>query len=393
VRVLQVMECTIGGTRRHLRDLAFGLLARGVEVEVACAALRDPAMRRDMAAMAQRGIRVHEIPMVRAISPLKDAVHALRLLGVLLDRGFDVLHTHSSKAGALGRGVGLLASGAARVHTPHTYAASFGGGKGQGGEAPGPLGLILATERLLGRVTDRLIHVSQDERDEGQRLGVIRPERACVVPNGIDPSAFAHPQGGPGLREAHRIPAEAPLVGSVGLLNDAKGHDLLLDAVAALPRRDVHVLLVGHGELEAALRAQAERLGLAPRVHFAGWRDEIGSTHDALDVFVLPSRWEGLSYALLEALAAGLPVISTRVNGSREVLQPGAGEPEAGLLVPVGDVGALAAALQQLLDDRALAERLAAAGPRRVAARYTLEHMLDGTLAVYRQALGQESAR
>ena len=134
----------------------------------------------------------------------------------------------------------------------------------------------------------------------------------------------------------------------------------------------------------------AERLGVSHRVHFAGWRDEVHSAHDAMDVFVLPSRWEGLSYAMLEALAAGLPVVSTAVNGSREVLTP-ADARACGLVVPCEDVAALSRALQQLLEDDALAAGFRAAGPERVATYYTLDAMVDGTLDVYREALGRET--
>jgi glycosyltransferase involved in cell wall biosynthesis len=119
-------------------------------------------------------------------------------------------------------------------------------------------------------------------------------------------------------------------------------------------------------------------------VHLAGWRDDVSAAHDAMHVFALPSRWEGLPYSLLEAMAAGLPCVASDVNGSRDIL---ACEPPAGLLVPREDSSALAAALQRLLDDRALAARLAAAGPARVAAEFTLEAMIEHTLQVYREAV------
>lgn len=385
MRVLQVMECTIGGTRRHLHDLVHGLLARGVQVEVCCAALRDPRMREDMAGMEAAGARVHELPMVRAISPARDAWHALRLGGLLLGRGFDVVHTHSSKAGALGRAAALLCSGAVRVHTPHTYAFTFAGGAGQGGEAAGPRGLLLATERLLGRITQRVIHVSASELDEGRALRVVPAGRQRVVPNGIDPSRFARPTGGAALRAELGIPPDARVVSSVGLLNDAKGHDLLVEAAARLPD-SVHLLIVGHGERAAALRERGRRLGLGARLHLPGWRDDISAVHAASDVFALPSRWEGLPYSLLEAMAAGLPCVASDVNGSRDILRA---EPPCGLLVPREDPPALASALQRLLSDPELAAGLARAGLARVAADFTLDAMLDRTLAVYREALEQ----
>lgn len=385
MRVLQVMECTIGGTRRHLADLVHGLRARGVEVEVACAARRDPRMREDMARFAAAGAIVHEIPMVRAITPWKDAWHGLRLARLVAGRRLDIVHTHSSKAGALGRGAAWLTSSARRVHTPHTYAFSFEGGAGQGGQSAGPPGLVLATERLLGRITHRLVHVSESERLEGQALRVVAPQRARVVPNGIDAARYAHPAGGAALRAELGIPAGAPVIGTIGLLNDAKGHDLLVAAAARLPA-DVHVLIIGHGEREGALRDQAARLGLGERLHLPGWRDDLSAAHAAMSVFALPSRWEGLPYALLEALAAGLPCVATDVNGSRDILR---GEPACGLLVPREDPAALAAALSRLLTDAAFARQLAARGPERVAGEYSVDRMLDRTLALYREVLGE----
>jgi len=377
------MECTIGGTRRHLRDLVHGLLGRGVEVEVACAAIRDPRMREDMAGMAAAGARVHELPMVRAIRPLLDGWHALRLGGRMAGKGFDIVHTHSSKAGALGRAAALVCSRGRRVHTPHTYAFSFQGGAGQGGEPAGPPGVLLAVERALGRVTHRLIHVSESELREGAALRVIAPERQRVIPNGIDPARFARPEGGAALRAELGIPPDAPVVGTVGLLNDAKGHDVLLAAAARLPP-DVHVLIIGHGERENALRDQAARLGFRNRVHLPGWRDDLSAAHAAMTVFALPSRWEGLPYALLEAMAAGLPCVASDVNGSRDIL---ATPVPSGLLVPREDAPALAAVLGRVLQDAELRRTLAQAGPRRVAEEFTLERMLDRTLALYHEVL------
>ncbi|GJM20456.1 MAG: glycosyl transferase [Planctomycetota bacterium] len=384
MRVLLIMECTIGGTRRHLRDLALGLSTRGHQVHVIAATLRDPGMLRDLDSFRAAGLGVTQLDMVRAITPLRDGVHALSLARRLPFRGYDVIHTHSSKAGALGRCVAPLFSRAARVHTPHTYAASFDGGKGQGGDAPGPPGLILATERVLGRVTDRLIHVSEAERDEGQALRVIPAARACVVPNGIDPDAFANPSGGDALRVEFDIPASAPLVGTVGLLNDAKGHDLLVEALAQLPD-NAHALIVGHGELEAELRAQAASLGLGERLHITGWRDDVLACLDAMDVFCLPSRWEGMSYALLEAMSAGKACVSSQVNGSPEALTPHDAE-AAGRVVPRGDATALAAVLRELLDDAALRTRFGQVAAARVRERFSLNAMLTNTLAVYEEA-------
>ncbi len=383
MRVLQIMECTIGGTRRHLRDLVGGLLARGVDVEVAAATLRDPGMEEDLKAMAERGAGVHRIPMVRQISPARDLLHGFRLSGVVLDRRFDVVHTHSSKAGALGRISAFLCSGAARVHTPHTFASLFEG-RGQGGDSVGPRGLIGTIEKILCKASQRVIHVSESERNEGAAHHIVPPSRAVVVPNGIDPLLLGDGTGD-AFRETHRIPKNVALVGTVGLLNDAKAHDLLIESFSRL-EGEPHLLLVGYGELEEVLRAQARDLGLTDRVHMPGWIDDVAGAYRAMDVFVLSSRWEGLAYALLEAMALGCPCISTEVNGSREALL--GGEEEAGLLVPREDSTALAKAMNQLLGDEKARKAFGASAAKRIVDCYTLDAMIDGTLAVYRDVIG-----
>lgn len=390
MRVLEVMECTIGGTRRHLRDVVLGLRARGVDVDVICATEREPRMARDVERFEEAGARVTVVPMVRRISPWTDARHALAMLPSILDRRVDVVHTHSSKAGALGRAVATFCSGAARVHTPHTFAAAFDG-KGQGGEDIGNKSLVVRTEQLLGHVTDAMIHVSGDELEQGQQLGVVARRRAHVVHNGIDPTPFeaATDADARAFRERLGVPADAPFVGTVGLLNDAKGHDLLLEAVAK-HLDGVHVLVAGHGELEDDLRAQAERLGLTPRLHMPGWLDDVAAAYRALDVFALPSRWEGLSYALLEAMATGRPCVSTDVNGSREALvEPVDGCDEAGRIVPCGDVDALGRELGALLGDAAARDAMGRAASARVHRAFTVDKMVERTLEVFETALGR----
>lgn len=391
MRVLEVMECTIGGTRRHLRDVVLGLRARDVDVDVVCATLREPRVEHDLERFVAAGATVRRIPMVRRIAPGTDLRHALALAPAVLDRRLDVVHTHSSKAGALGRAVATACSGAARVHTPHTFAAAFDG-KGQGGEDIGNKSLVVRTERLLGRVTDAMIHVSSDELEQGQALGVVARRRAHVVHNGIDPAPFeaATDDAAHAFRRRLGVPDGAPLVGTVGLLNDAKGHDLLLDAVARHLDERVHVLVAGHGELEGDLRAQAERLGLSPRLHMPGWLDDVAAAYRALDVFALPSRWEGLSYALLEAMATGRPCVSTDVNGSREALVDPVDDCDvAGRIVPCGDVDALGGALALLLDDAAARASMGAAAVERVHRAFTVDKMVERTLEVFETALGR----
>ncbi len=195
------------------------------------------------------------------------------------------------------------------------------------------------------------------------------------------------------VRRELGIPADAPLVGKVAnFYRGWKGHDTFLAAAAmVLERRPrVRFLLVGHETDNAKMRAMVERAGLADRVALAGYRSDVPDVLAALDVSVnSPRAGEGLSGAVRESLAAGLPVVATDVGGNRELVLDG----ETGLLVSPENPAALAAAIGRLLDDRALAARLAANGARFVRERLTVERMVEETERVYREVLSGRSGR
>ena len=378
LHILQVMECTIGGTRRHLKELACGLALRGHRVTAVCSAERDPSFREDMAEMARLGVQVQELPMVRPISPVADLRHLMALRRVMQAHPFHVVHTHSSKAGVLGRLAALSLGIRTLVHTPHTFAFSFERGFGSGKKA-----FFLRVERFLGRRTAALVNVSPSEREEALRFRVVPPERARVVPNGIDPWPYRWAEP-PGVKD-RLFPGEGPgpRIATVGLMNEAKGHAVLLRAFARVhPRHpEARLAVVGTGPLEARLRELAFELGIGDRVVFPGYREDVPALLKELDLFVLPSLWEGLPYVLLEAMAAGVPVVATDVNGSRDVVRNG----ETGLLAPPGDEEALAGAVLRLLDRPAEGEALAQRALRALFAGYTLDRMLDRMEAVYRE--------
>lgn len=377
MRILHVMEATIGGTRRHLRDVARGQAAAGHAVTVVAAAEREPAVQGDFELLREAGVAVRELPMVRSIRPRLDRQHLGAIRSTLRDFRPEIVHTHSSKAGALGRWASVRSGIGRRVHTPHTFAFLF-----DAMFSPTKRRLFRAIEVGLGRVTDRLVAVSRGEAETIESSGVVDRARVRVVENGIDPAPW---RAAASLdRAALGVPHDAPLVLVVGLLNSAKGQDLALRALAAGARPDAHLLLAGHGELEPELRALATSLGLGERAHFLGWRDDVPQLMATCDVLCLPSRWEALPYAVLEAMAAGRPVVATRVDGARDLVDEGA----SGFLADVGDVDGLARALDRALElDDAERGRLGAAGRRRFDAGYTVEHMVRGLDAVYGEVL------
>ncbi len=376
-RVLHVMESTIGGTRRHLVDVALGQRALGLDVHVVAAAERQSDFRADLERLRVAGVGVRELAMVRPISPARDGRDLLFLERELRRLRPDVLHTHSSKAGVLGRLASLATGIGRRVHTPHTFAFLF--------EAMfGPLKrrLFFELERGLSGLTERIVAVSGDEAELFVRSGVVEPARVRVVPNGIDPApwigARAMPRGELGLAEGRTA------IGVIGLLNAAKGQDLALEALARPGLEGCDLVFVGHGELEAALRERTRALGLERRVVFLGFRRDVPQILAGLDLVLVPSRWEGLPYVVLEALAAGRPVVASPVAGARELLVDGVGF-VAREISPEALAEALVAALACAgAEHGARAER----GRARVLERYSAQAMVRGLVAVYDELLG-----
>jgi glycosyltransferase involved in cell wall biosynthesis len=375
MRIVHVMESTIGGTRRHLVDVARGQARAGLEVHLIVSCLRTEGFRADLKGLSGEGVRVIELPMLREIRPRADLAHARALAAHLRAIRPAIVHTHSSKGGALGRLASIATRQGRRVHTPHTFAFLFGSMF-----SPLQRRLFHGIEGVLGMRTDRMIAVSRSEALTIERAKVVKKERIRVVQNGIDPRPFdgaaALPRGVLG------VPKGVPLAAVIGLLNAAKGQDLAL-AMLALPGcAQLHLLIVGHGDDLPRLQQQAEQLGVAPRVHFLGWRDDVPRLLASVDFVLLPSRWEGMPYIVLEAFAAGRPVVATRVDGARELVRDG----ETGYQAEIEDAADLARATAALL---ALTEAQRADLGRRgradVLAGWTHEHMVRGLIDVYRE--------
>jgi len=227
--------------------------------------------------------------------------------------------------------------------------------------------------RVLGRFTDLSLAVSRGVRDYLVSQGGLNPAKIRVVANGVDIAAIDAARPRNLVRRGLGLPEGAPVIGLVARLDHwGKGHKELFEAMAPLmARRPVHALMVGGGRRIDEVRALAAGLGLAGAVHFLGPRHDVPDLLNAMDIFVLPSYSEGLSLALLEAMAAGKPVIATAVGGTPEVVTDG----DNGLLIPPRDAGSLAAALTRLLSDPALAQRLGANARAHVREHFSLDRL------------------
>jgi glycosyltransferase involved in cell wall biosynthesis len=223
--------------------------------------------------------------------------------------------------------------------------------------------------RWAGRYAARFFCVSRDIAEEVAACRIVPQAKIEVVANGIDTAAFAVDDDPLVLRRALDIPEHAPVIGTVGRLNEIKRQDLLLSAVAQIP--DTHLLLVGDGPRLQALRDLAGKLKIEGRVHFAGYQSRPEAYLRTMDVFALTSRSEGMPLAVLEAWATGLPVVASRVGGLPDLIEEG----RTGLLFAPDDENSLVLALSSLLDDKQQARQLGNAGREQVRSTYSLERM------------------
>ncbi|MFA6112054.1 MAG: glycosyltransferase family 4 protein [Candidatus Latescibacterota bacterium] len=328
----------------------------------------------------ERGVPFVEIPhLVRPISPLADLMAARELVAVIRAGRYGIVHTHTSKAGILGR----LAAGRVRVpavvHTPHGHV--FTGYHGRLLTR-----MFVMMERWAARRTDRLIALTGREVQDHLALGIGSTERFRVIHSGVDFAPFdADPAGGAQVREELGIPAEALVIGTLGRLTAVKGQADLLAAFAAVELPRAWLLLVGDGEERLNLEAQARHLGLEGRTVFAGWRRNVYQVLRAMDIFALPSLNEGMGKALVEAMYAGLPVVATAVGGIPELVEPDC----TGLLVPPRAPAELASALALLAADPNARERLGQQARLR-ATGYSVTRMVSAIEQVYDELIEEK---
>lgn len=366
IRVLEVLaSASVGGGATHLRTLAMGLDPGIFEVHVACAG--DGPLVQEL---ADAGIPVHCLPMRQRLN--LQAIAPLVALAMQLDA--DLVHYHGTRAGLPGS-LAARAIGKPSVYTVHGWSFHPRGSRLMEAAAR-------QIERIICHLTDRVICVAESDRRTGLACGVLDEARSLVIPNGVDPEAFRiAPSVRQQTRRALGVPSDAFLVALFGRLTYQKGQrDFLLaaeQAVGDIPQ--ARFMLVGDGEDRPALEALCHARGLDGRVLFTGARHDIPELLSACDLVVLPSYWEGLPICLLEAMAAGKPVIATKVDGSPEVVLHG----KTGILVPPGKPTALARAMGFMAHHPGLAARYGELGQARVIERFLVKQGIDRLAALY----------
>jgi glycosyltransferase involved in cell wall biosynthesis len=319
----------------------------------------------------------------RELSPYRDLSTVASLVRLLRRERPEIVHTHTAKAGAVGRLAAAIAGVPVVVHTFHGHVLD-------GYFSPAKTRAFVGVERFLARRTSRLVAVTPTVRDQVLERGIGHPNQFSVIRLGLDLEPFvAYSQHGGKLRTELKVPGDVPLVGIVGRLVPIKAHELFLAAAAHVAAASgAHFVIVGDGYLRPQIEAQAAALGLTSRVHMLGWRADLPEINADLDIVVLSSRNEGSPVALIEAMAAERAVVSTRVGGVADVIDDG----RTGVLVPSGDAAALGAAILALIRDPDRRRALGAAARNSVYPAYAMHRLIADIDNLYQQLVADRSS-
>jgi len=316
-----------------------------------------------------QGVKVIPLPsLVRSISPIKDFKALFSLVWLMFKERPDIVHTHSSKAGILGRLAAKMAFVPNIIHTPHGHV--FYGHFG-----PFASKMFLWVEKLFSKFTDRMVALTDGEKRDYIGLSVCSPEKLLKIHSGVDVARYMQPNGN--MVEKKRslgLDQTEAVIGFVGWLLPIKGPLYLIKAMEYVwPQHpEASLVFIGKGDLDVDLRARALRMNANGRVKFLGWREDIVEIMPIFDMLVLPSLNEGMGRVLVEAMAAGKPVVASRVGGIPDLVR----HDETGYLVPPADEKALANGIKKLLDDPEKAKQMGLRG-QEYCRQFSLEAMIE----------------
>lgn len=385
-----IARLNVGGPARHVVVLSRDLQARGYDTRLAHGVVGPGEASLEHLAV-EHGLHVTTIP---SLGPRISAFGDLRALLALVRLTFretpDVIHTHTAKAGALGRLAALVFNATRRRRRRALVVHTFHGHVLNGYFSPFTSALVRLAERSLARASDRIVTVSEEQRrDIVERFSVAPAARVSVVPLGLDLGPLIGLQPGmASLRQELGIPTSAFVVGYVGRFVPIKDLETLVEAFALVSREcaDAWLLMIGDGPTREAVDATARRTGVAARVRFTGWTENLPAVYGAIDVCALSSLNEGTPVALIEAMAAGKAVAATTVGGVPDVVVEG----RTGLLVPPRDAPRLAAALVRLARDPELRTRMGREARADVASRFSPERLADDIARLYGAGLADK---
>ncbi|MFA5317735.1 MAG: glycosyltransferase family 4 protein [Dehalococcoidales bacterium] len=383
IRVLRIIaRLNVGGPAIHTILLTSALNDTEYESVLVCGNV--DRFEKEMSYLAdKKKVKPVIIPeLCRSINPVKDLRAFFDILRAIREFKPDIVHTHTAKAGALGRAAAILAGVPVRIHTFHGHI--FDGYFSRLQES-----VFLVIERMLAYFTKYIIVVSEAQKEEIVNKYKIAGEgKVRVVPLGLELDRFSSiaARGGK-IRGELGIGDGCILIGIIGRLVPVKNHRMFLDACKKLfdmaGGLDIKCVIIGGGEEKEGLERYANELGICGRVVFAGWKKEMADVYADLDIVTLTSLNEGTPVALIEALASGRPVVSTDVGGVRDVVDDGVN----GYLVPSGDSSAFAERLFELCGDPGKRVAFGASGRVKVVGAYSKERLVRDIRSLYEEAL------
>lgn len=356
-----------GGAEAKTIDTIEGL--DGYEFSLGHGAEFDPDQIRRL---EQRGVSTCRFRTIRHYNPVTTIPAVLSVAHHLRRGGFDMIHTHSTEAGIIGRFAAKLAGTPAVVHTVHGV--PFAEDRNPALER-----FVLGCERIAARDTDRIIANADAISRDYLNRGIGLPEQYATVYSGIDIDRFEN------ATPASDITGDGTRILMVGRLTVGKGFEDLVEAVSRLDSEEISVYLVGEGPLRDELNAEIEKRELSENISLLGYRNDVPSVMAACDVFALPSYREGTPRVVTEAMASGLPVIATDIAGIPEQVQDG----KNGILIQPGDINALTDGLDQLVSSESLRSKFSIAGQEQ-ADRFSKEQMLSDLDSVYQDVLNMD---
>ena len=385
IRVLRVVgRLNVGGPSIHVVNLAAGLDPDRFEHLLVIG--RESRAEGSMLEYAlSRNVWPHRIEeIVTAFSlGLRDAIALKRLFSLMRRYRPHIVHTHTAKAGLLGRVAARLAGVPIVVHTFHGHVL-------HGYYGPAQNWALRKMERMLAWLSDRLVTVSEQVKKDLIEYEVARADRIAVIPLGLVLEPFLNAQSQHGeFRRELGLRDEDKLVGIVGRIFPIKNHALFLEAAARIAAADpaARFVVVGDGSLRSALEKQARQLGIEKQVLFLGWRSDLARIYADLDVLVVSSNNEGTPLSAIEAMAASCPVVATRVGGVPDLIRDG----ENGRLVPPRDADAIATAVLELLGDGEAARRIGHNAMISARERFDVKRLINDIDHLYRELLDEKA--
>ena len=377
-----IARLNVGGPATHVIELAAGL-PRG-RFTARLISGREGRGEAGMHYLAEeKEIRPENVPSLSPHLGPGDIIAFFDLLKIFREWKPDVVHTHTAKAGAVGRAAARCAGVPVIVHTFHGHVLR--------GYFPRPLESIFrGIERALARITDRIVTLSPALKTDLVEMGIADPAKIEVVPLGMDLAPLLGCEARRGeLRAELGLPAGEPMIGIVGRLVPIKNHRLFLEAARSMVNSGspARFVIIGDGELREFLQNLASEKGIAERIHFLGWRKDMVPVYAGLDLLALTSDNEGTPVALIEGMAAGVPVVATSVGGVPDVVRDGI----TGRLVPPGDPEAMHRAWREALTEKETTKRMCQLARREVEERFGRERMLSAMTAMYEKLIDLKS--